>query len=70
MISVKVGERSYRREQEFEQVNSENLKANLDMIDEVREAANLREFAAKQRTTRHYNSKIVPREMKQGTKYS
>jgi hypothetical protein len=35
----------------------------MDVIDEVREQAHIREFAAKQRAARRYNSKVIPREM-------
>lgn len=35
------------------------------MLDEVREAAHLREFAAKQRVAQRYNSKVTPKEMQQ-----
>jgi hypothetical protein len=42
----------------------------LDMLDEVREAAHIWEFAAKQRATRRYNSKVKPREMKEGDLFS
>jgi hypothetical protein len=38
----------------------------MDVIDEVREQAHIREFAAKQRAARRYNSKVAPREMKEG----
>jgi len=36
------------------------------MIDEIREEAHIREFAAKQRAARRYNSKVIPRDMKKG----
>jgi len=38
----------------------------MDMIDEIREQACIREFATKQRAARRYNSKVIPREMKEG----
>lgn len=38
----------------------------MDMIDEIREQAYIREFVAKQRAARHYNSRVIPREMKEG----
>jgi hypothetical protein len=38
----------------------------MDMIDEIREQAHIREFAAKQRAARRYNSIVIPREMKEG----
>jgi len=38
----------------------------MDMIDEIREEAHIRESAAKQRAARRYNSKVISREMKEG----
>jgi hypothetical protein len=38
----------------------------MDVIDEVREQAHIREFVAKQRAARRYNSRVTPREMKEG----
>jgi hypothetical protein len=38
----------------------------MDVIDEVREQAHIREFVAKERAARRYNSKVTPREMKEG----
>jgi hypothetical protein len=42
------------------------MAVSMDIIDEVREQAHIREFAAKQRAARRYNSKVAPREMKEG----
>jgi len=36
------------------------------MIDEIRENAHIKEFAAKQIAARRYNSKVISREMKEG----
>jgi hypothetical protein len=44
-------------------VNETNLRCRLDMIDEVKEAVHIQEFAAKQRAERCYNSKAIPRDM-------
>jgi len=38
----------------------------MDMIDEIRGNAHIREFAAKQRAARRYNSKVINKEMKEG----
>jgi DNA-directed RNA polymerase subunit E'/Rpb7 len=46
--------------------NEVGLAVSMDVIDEVREQAHIREFAAKQRAARRYNSKVTPREMKEG----
>jgi hypothetical protein len=46
--------------------NKVGLAVIMDVIDEAREQAHIREFAAKQRASRRYNSKVTPREMKEG----
>jgi hypothetical protein len=46
--------------------NEVGLAVSMDVIDEVREQAHIREFAAMQRAARRYNSKVAPREMKEG----
>ena len=38
----------------------------METIEEVRDLAHIREYAAKQRAARRYNSKVVSREMKVG----
>jgi len=38
----------------------------MDMIDEIRKNAHIREFAVKQRAARRYNSKVISKEMKEG----
>ncbi|RDX95208.1 hypothetical protein CR513_22298, partial [Mucuna pruriens] len=40
--------------------NEEELRANLDMLQEVREIAHVREYAVKARAARKYDRKIVP----------
>jgi hypothetical protein len=46
--------------------NEVGFAVSMDVIDEVREQAHIREFTAKQRASRHYNSKVAPIEMKEG----
>jgi primase-polymerase (primpol)-like protein len=46
--------------------NKVGLAVSMDVIDEVREQAHIKEFAAKQRAARRYNSKVAPRDMKGG----
>ncbi|MCI48724.1 hypothetical protein A2U01_0069967 [Trifolium medium] len=41
----------------------------LDLVDEVREAAHLREFTVKRRAARKYDSKVIPREFKEAIWY-
>ncbi|RDX95220.1 hypothetical protein CR513_22286, partial [Mucuna pruriens] len=40
--------------------NKEELRANLDMLQEVQEIAHVREYAVKARVARKYDKKIVP----------
>ncbi|MCI88538.1 gag-pol polyprotein, partial [Trifolium medium] len=42
------------------------METSLDLVDEVREAAHLREFSVKRRAARKYDSKVIPREFKEG----
>lgn len=46
--------------------NTENLQANLDTLDDIREAAHLSEYAVKQRASQRYDSKAILQEMKKG----
>jgi len=47
-------------------LNEIGVKCTMDMIDEIREEAHIREFSAKQRAARRYNSRVTPRSMKEG----
>lgn len=66
MIPVELGEPSFRRENVDETVNPTNLAIDLDLLVELRDVAHLREYAVKQRAARRYDSKVIPRELKQG----
>lgn len=46
--------------------NEVGIAISMDMIDEIREHAHIKEFAAKQRAASRYNSTVMPREMKEG----
>jgi hypothetical protein len=46
--------------------NEIGIRCSIDMNDEVRENAHIREFAAKQRAARRFNFKVIHREMKEG----
>ena len=56
MIPVELGEASWRPEHFNEQSNGDNLHADLDMVQEVREEARIRTEAAKLRAARRYNT--------------
>ncbi|GAU30548.1 hypothetical protein TSUD_65580 [Trifolium subterraneum] len=66
MIPAEVGPPSWRRATLTAAVNSEALKENLDLLDEVREAAHFREFTVKQRASRKYNTRVMAREFREG----
>ncbi|MCI40670.1 gag-pol polyprotein, partial [Trifolium medium] len=46
--------------------NAKAMKTSLNLVDEVRETAHLREFTVKRRATRKYDSKVISREFKEG----
>lgn len=46
--------------------NVEELRINLDLIEEEREKAHVREIASKTRAARKYNTKVIPRRMNKG----
>ncbi|RDX74603.1 hypothetical protein CR513_45640, partial [Mucuna pruriens] len=64
VIPVEIGEPSLRTELFEPKANEGELRANLDMIQEVREAAHIREFAIKARVAKLYNRKVIPRNFK------
>ncbi|MCH95772.1 hypothetical protein A2U01_0016754 [Trifolium medium] len=66
MIPVEVNPPSWRRETLEEAENSGALEEGLDLIDEVREATHFREFTAKKRVARRYNTRVISRELKEG----
>ncbi|RDX88243.1 hypothetical protein CR513_30191, partial [Mucuna pruriens] len=61
VIPVEIMEPSLRTELFEPNVNEGELRANLDMIQEVREAAHIREFSIKGRVAKLYNQKVIPR---------
>ena len=66
MLPVKIDTPTWRRDNFMEEANEIGVKCTMDMIDEIREVAHIREFAAKQRAARRYNSRVIPRSMKAG----
>ncbi|RDX98991.1 hypothetical protein CR513_18019, partial [Mucuna pruriens] len=66
MIPVEIGEPSPRATLFEPSMNEEELRANLDLIQEVRQIAHIREYAVKTRAARRYNQKVVPRRFKAG----
>ncbi|RDX96069.1 Tf2-9, partial [Mucuna pruriens] len=62
MILVEIGEPSPRTALFEPSKNEEELRANLDLIQEAREIAHVKEYAIKARAARKYNQKVIPRE--------
>ncbi|RDX99705.1 hypothetical protein CR513_17212, partial [Mucuna pruriens] len=66
MIPVEIGEPSPRMTLFEPSRNEEELRTNLDLIQEVREIAHIKEYVVKTRAARKYNQKVVPRSFKTG----
>jgi transposase InsO family protein len=66
MIPVEINPPSWRRDAVTAAENEMALKENLDLLEEVREAAQFREFAMKQRVSHKYNTRVIPRDFKEG----
>jgi len=66
MIPVKIGEPSVRREPYDPVQNHQNMSTHLDLLPELREKAQIRNLAAKQKATRKYNVNLCPRSFAKG----
>ncbi|RDY05632.1 Tf2-11, partial [Mucuna pruriens] len=64
MIPVEIEESSPRTALFEPSGNEEELRVNLDMLQEIREIAHVREYVVKARTARKYDKRIVPRNFK------
>ena len=64
MILVEVRELSPRVT--FRSTNSDSIREEIDLSNEAREIAHIREKALKQRVTKRYNSIVVPRKFEEG----
>lgn len=63
MLPIKVDEPSLRRQLQKWSINEEYLKIELDLLDELRDKARIREVALKQRLARRYNAKVRSRKI-------
>ncbi|CAL8083393.1 unnamed protein product [Prunus armeniaca] len=61
VVPVEIGEPSYRTEAFKPKANEEALALSLDLLEERRAQANLRNEAYKQRVSRYYDSRVRPR---------
>jgi len=66
MILVEIQESSPRFLNFVSEDSNEERRMNLDLLDEVREEARVKAKAVKRRVERKYNSKIKPRQFRDG----
>nr|KYP40253.1 Transposon Ty3-I Gag-Pol polyprotein [Cajanus cajan] len=66
MIPVEVGETSHRRQVFNSKQNTQELAADLDLVDELRDEAQIHEEACKLRASRRYNTRVRPRSFRVG----
>ncbi|CAL0309641.1 unnamed protein product [Lupinus luteus] len=65
MIPVEIGESTWCIKLFMDDNNSDQIRNNLDLIEELRDKAQIREAAVKERTTKTFNNLAVPREFKE-----
>ena len=61
MIPVEIGEPSLYRELYHPTQNHQNMALHLDLLPELKEKAQIRNLAAKQRAVKKYNANLSPR---------
>ena len=61
MLPVEIGKATIRRQLRDLSLNNECMKTKLDLLDELREKARIKEAVCKQRAARRYNAKVNPR---------
>nr|KYP52486.1 Retrovirus-related Pol polyprotein from transposon 297 family [Cajanus cajan] len=66
MIPVKVGQTSHRRQVFNSEQNTHELATDLDLLDELRDEAQIHEEACKLQASRRYNSRVRPRSFRTG----
>jgi len=66
MIPIEIGEPSLRRELYDPTQNHQNMTTHHDLLPELREKAQIRNLAAKQRAARKYNANLCPRSFAKG----
>uniref|UniRef100_A0A2N9FLZ5 Uncharacterized protein n=1 Tax=Fagus sylvatica TaxID=28930 RepID=A0A2N9FLZ5_FAGSY len=66
VVPVEIGLTTFRTSAYDEQENEEQLRLNLDLIDEVRETAETRMKKYQDKMARHYNSRVKPRQLSVG----
>ena len=66
MLPVEVNEPTLRRQIEDWNINNECLRTDLDLIEELRERAKIKEEAVKRRAMKRFNAKVKFRDFKEG----
>nr|KYP33544.1 Retrovirus-related Pol polyprotein from transposon 17.6 [Cajanus cajan] len=66
LIPVEVGETSHQCQVFNSEQNSQEIVADLDLIDELRDEARIHEEACKLRASRRYNTRVRPRSFRVG----
>ncbi|XP_020207288.1 uncharacterized protein LOC109792302 [Cajanus cajan] len=66
MIPVEIGETSHRRQVFNSEQNAQELAADLDLVDELRDKAQTHEEACKLRASRRYNTRVRHRSFRVG----
>ena len=66
VVPVEIGMTTLRTSAYDDQQNEEQLRLNLDLIDEVRETAETRMKRYQEKMARHYNSKVKPKQLSVG----
>ena len=66
VVPVEIGLTTLRTLTYDDQQNEEQLRLNLDLIDEVREMAETRMKRYQEKMAQHYNSKVKPRQLSIG----
>jgi len=66
MLPVEIGEATIRRKLQYLSLNSECMKTELDLLEELREKARIKEEVFKKRAARRYNAKVSPRNFQKG----
>jgi len=66
MLPVEVNESTLRRQMEDWNINNECLRTDLDLIEELRERAKIKEAAVKRRAMKRFNAKVKLIDFKEG----
>nr|KYP34451.1 hypothetical protein KK1_044595 [Cajanus cajan] len=66
MIPIEVGKKSHRRQVFSGEQNAQELAADLNPVDELRNKAQIHEEACKLQASRRYNTRVKPRSFRAG----